>query len=145
MDLINALIFEITEGNISYQALSFPSFALSWPMTVDAMLTARRLYMRGSRGALFKVRLSSHGYTLVAKGMNKAHRKHLLHESNVYDHLRSIQGSCIPVSLGIVDLELPYYYDTGILYMLACSFFAGMVDRFSSTSPRRMKLLFSIR
>jgi hypothetical protein len=103
-------------------------------MTVDAMLTARRLYMRGSRGALFKVRLSSHGYTLVAKGMKKAHRKHLLHESNVYNHLRSIQGSCIPVSLGIVDLELPYYYDTGILYMLA-STSLGTVSFHSDTVP----------
>jgi hypothetical protein len=54
MDLINALIFEITEGNISYQALSFPSFALSWPMTVDATnclgpVTFERNYLRFCR------------------------------------------------------------------------------------------------
>ena len=76
------------------------------------------LHMKGSRGALFKVRLSSHGYTLVAKGMERIQRKHLIHESKVYDHLRSLQGSCIPVSLGVVDLVLPYYYDAGIYFSM---------------------------
>jgi tRNA A-37 threonylcarbamoyl transferase component Bud32 len=76
------------------------------------------LHMKGSRGALFKVRLSSHGYTLVAKGMEKVKRKYLVHESKVYDHLRSIQGSRIPVSLGILNLELPYYYDAGIYFSM---------------------------
>ncbi|KAH9203516.1 hypothetical protein DL95DRAFT_399263 [Leptodontidium sp. 2 PMI_412] len=71
-------------------------------------------YVKGSRGALFKVRLSSHGYTLVAKAMKQADRKHLLQEAKVYGHLRPIQGSCIPVCLGTVDLELPYYYDHGV-------------------------------
>jgi hypothetical protein len=76
------------------------------------------LHMKGSRGALFKVRLTSHGYTLVAKGIEKGHRKYLVHESKVYAHLRPIQGSCIPVSLGTVDLELPYYYDAGIYFSM---------------------------
>jgi hypothetical protein len=50
------------------------------------------LHMKGSRGALFKVRLSSHGYTLVAKRMANVECKYLVHESKVYDYLRPIQG-----------------------------------------------------
>lgn len=72
------------------------------------------LHMKGSRGALLKVRLSAYGYTLVAKGMEEAQRKYLVHESEIYDRMHSIQGSCIPVSLGLVDLGLPYYYDGGV-------------------------------
>ncbi|KAH7418838.1 hypothetical protein BKA64DRAFT_565249 [Cadophora sp. MPI-SDFR-AT-0126] len=71
-------------------------------------------YVKGSRGALFKIRLSSHGYTLVAKAMKQADRKHLLQEAKVYGQLRPLQGRCIPVCLGTVDLDLPYYYDYGV-------------------------------
>jgi hypothetical protein len=46
--------------------------------------------------------------------MEKFQCKYPVHESKVYDHLRSIQGSRVPVSLGIVNLDLPYYYDAGI-------------------------------
>jgi tRNA A-37 threonylcarbamoyl transferase component Bud32 len=83
------------------------------------------LHIKGSRGALFKVRLSSHGYTLVAKGMERAQREYLFHESKLYDHLRSIQGSRIPVSLGIVNLDLPYYYDAGIYLSMLFLSWAG--------------------
>lgn len=72
------------------------------------------LYIKGSRGALFKVRLSSHGYTLLAKGMEEDDRDHLVQECRVYQHVRSIQGIHVPVCMGMVDLKLPYYYDSGI-------------------------------
>ncbi|GAP83494.1 putative serine threonine protein kinase [Rosellinia necatrix] len=72
------------------------------------------LYLSGSVGALFKVRLSSHGYTLVAKGVEHAHLGRLQHEKKVYDRLRTIQGRYIPVCLGNVDLVLPYYYNGGV-------------------------------
>ena len=71
------------------------------------------LYVKGTRGALFKIRLSSHGYTLVAKGMEEHDIDHLIQESNVYDRLHSLQGDCIPVCLGTSNLQLPYYYDCG--------------------------------
>ncbi|KAH8655744.1 hypothetical protein BX600DRAFT_483015 [Xylariales sp. PMI_506] len=64
-------------------------------------------------GSLFKVRLSSLGYTLVAKGMEDENLPRLRHEAQVYSQLRSIQGKHVPVSVGIVDLELPYYCDGG--------------------------------
>ena len=72
------------------------------------------LYLSGSRGSLFKLRLSSHGYTLVAKGVEAIDVEHLRHENEIYDHLRALQGSFIPVCLGIVDLIVPYYYDSGV-------------------------------
>ena len=83
------------------------------------------LYLNGLRGVLFKVRLSSHGYTLVAKGMEKADCQYLVHESEVYYHLRSLQGSYIPVSLGIVDLQLPYYHDGGVYVSMLFLGWAG--------------------
>ncbi|EAS33821.3 uncharacterized protein CIMG_04845 [Coccidioides immitis RS] len=75
----------------------------------------RPLYKAGSYGALFKVRLSSHGFTLVAKGARRENLSALLHEREVYDKLRTIQGHHVPVCLGVVRLEpkRPYYYDEG--------------------------------
>ncbi|RYP01932.1 hypothetical protein DL764_006027 [Monosporascus ibericus] len=72
------------------------------------------LYLAGLLGALFKVRLSSHGYTLVAKGMEGLDLGRLQHENRVYDRLRTIQGKHVPVCLGMIDLVLPYYYDSGV-------------------------------
>ena len=72
------------------------------------------LYLSGARGALFKVRLSSHGYTLVAKGMESLDRGHLQHEIEIYKRLEAIQGKHIPVCLGGIDLILPYHYDSGV-------------------------------
>ncbi|EKG09024.1 hypothetical protein MPH_14005 [Macrophomina phaseolina MS6] len=72
------------------------------------------LYIHGSRGALFKVRLSSHGYTLVAKGMEEHNAGHLQHENRMYQHVSAVQGKAVPVCVGIVDLKLPCYSDCGV-------------------------------
>ncbi|OBT81382.1 hypothetical protein VE02_10159 [Pseudogymnoascus sp. 03VT05] len=74
------------------------------------------LYVKGARGTLFKIRLSSHGYTLVAKGMEEHDISHLLQERKVHNRLRSLQGNCIPVCLGTSNLKLPYYYDLSVPY-----------------------------
>lgn len=83
------------------------------------------LYLEGLRGVLFKVRLSSNGYTFVAKGMRRVDRRHLAHESRIYNHLRPLQGNYIPVSLGMVDLRLPYYYNGGIYTSMLFLSWAG--------------------
>ncbi|ROT39292.1 hypothetical protein SODALDRAFT_339678 [Sodiomyces alkalinus F11] len=83
------------------------------------------LHLSGSRGTLFKLRLSSHGYTLVAKGVESLDRKCLQHESDIYDQLQAIQGKHIPVCLGIVDLDLPQYYDSGVYTHLLFLSWAG--------------------
>ncbi|KAH7016614.1 hypothetical protein B0J12DRAFT_722451 [Macrophomina phaseolina] len=62
----------------------------------------RPLYIHGSRGALFKVRLSSHGYTLVAKGMEEHNAGHLQHENRMYQHVSAVQGRAVPVCVGVV-------------------------------------------
>ncbi|KAK8859551.1 serine/threonine protein kinase [Apiospora arundinis] len=72
------------------------------------------LYISGSLGSLFKVRLSSYGYTLVAKGMESADRLRLCHEKKMYDQIRDIQGKFTPVCLGLLDLALPQYCDGGV-------------------------------
>jgi hypothetical protein len=89
------------------------------------------LYMKGSRGAIFKIRLSSHGYTLLAKGMEESDRHHLLNESKIYHRLRSIQGRYVPVCIGMVDLKLPYYYNSGeYISMLFLSWAGQPLHRF---------------
>lgn len=77
----------------------------------DAGSTA--LYINGAVGALFKVRLTSHGYTIVAKGVEPDYLGRLQHEAMVYERLSDMQGTYIPVCVGIIDLVLPYYYDGG--------------------------------
>ncbi|KAK2793315.1 hypothetical protein FQN50_010012 [Emmonsiellopsis sp. PD_5] len=76
----------------------------------------RPLYKKGSCGAAFKIHLLSHGYTLLAKGVERNSSHRLEHENDIYHRLRSIQGNYIPVCLGIVvlDPKYPYYYDEGV-------------------------------
>lgn len=59
----------------------------------------------GAIGALFKVELTSHGYTLVAKGSYQAHRSRLQHEGRIYGQMKQLQGNVVPVHLGLVDLH----------------------------------------
>jgi len=70
--------------------------------------------MQGARGALFKVTLTSHGYTVMGKGTVLAFVKDLRHEAEVYRRLTTVQGVHVPICLGSIDLDEPYYYDAGI-------------------------------
>ncbi|KAI9793444.1 MAG: hypothetical protein M1816_000338 [Peltula sp. TS41687] len=72
------------------------------------------LRKEGARGALFKLRLASHGYTVAAKATVSAFVDDLAHEATVYSRLMPLQGHTVPVCLGIVDLIRPYYYNVGI-------------------------------
>jgi hypothetical protein len=67
--------------------------------------------VHGSRGALLKVSLASHGYTFIAKSAISEFVKHLRHEATVYQQLSPIQGTYIPLYLGSIDLKTPYIYD----------------------------------
>lgn len=68
------------------------------------------LWIGGNCAAMFKITLTSHGYTVIAKGVELENATHLTREAEVYRHLHSIQGIHIPVCLGNVDLLLPYYH-----------------------------------
>ena len=65
----------------------------------------------GRRGAMFKIRLTSHGYTVAAKCTILRYIPYLLHEAAVYKHLEAIQGIYIPVCLGNIDLPKILFYD----------------------------------
>ncbi|PGH05103.1 hypothetical protein AJ80_08402 [Polytolypa hystricis UAMH7299] len=105
------------------------------------------LYKAGSYGALFKVRLSSHGFILVAKGARFKNQRALLHERTIYDKLHVIQGIHVPVCLGIVELEpkRPYYYNEGkYTHMLLLSWAGKPITGGLSPSISDM-IVFSLR
>jgi tRNA A-37 threonylcarbamoyl transferase component Bud32 len=89
------------------------------------------LGMQGARSTLFKVTLTSYGYTVAAKGTVAAFVKDLQHECEVYRRLRTIQGICVPVCLGSIDLVHPYYYDIGVLivHMMILSWAGERLDK----------------
>ncbi|KAL1976103.1 hypothetical protein VTN31DRAFT_2385 [Thermomyces dupontii] len=62
----------------------------------------------GATGVLFKITLTGYGYTFVGKGVQSVDEPLLEHESRVYARLASIQGTRIPVYLGIITLQRPY-------------------------------------
>ena len=67
-------------------------------------------WVQGARGAMFKVTLTSHGYTVAAKATVFAYVQDLQHEAAVYECLRELQGTYVPVCLGGVNLVKPYYH-----------------------------------
>jgi hypothetical protein len=62
------------------------------------------LGMHGSRGALLKVTLSSHGYTVPAKCTVPEFADQSRHDAAIYDKLRPIQG---------IYTSLPWKYRVG--------------------------------
>jgi hypothetical protein len=88
------------------------------------------LYIQGARGALFKLTLASHGYTVAAKGTISDFIPDLQHEATVYNRLRSIQGIYVPVCLGAIDLVRPYHHHgSKIVHMLFLSWSGMGIDR----------------
>ncbi|KAF2630545.1 hypothetical protein BU25DRAFT_259623 [Macroventuria anomochaeta] len=67
--------------------------------------------IHGACGVPFRVRLVSHGYTVVAKATPVYFVHCLEQEAAIYRQLRPIQGTHIPVCLGSIDMEVPYRYD----------------------------------
>ncbi|CDM36994.1 hypothetical protein DTO006G1_1951 [Penicillium roqueforti] len=77
----------------------------------DLEIGCDSLHIHGSRGALHKVTLLSHGYTFVGKGVPVEFVKYAQHEESVYSRLRPIQGVHVPVVLGGLPLRQPFSYD----------------------------------
>ncbi len=94
--------------------------------------------LRGSRGVLFKVRLTSHGYTVAAKCTPIDFIAHLRHEAAIYERLRPIQGIHVPVHLGNVDLVRPYFYEgiAEIVHMMFLSFGGTLISQHISANNR---------
>lgn len=69
------------------------------------------LRKRGTVGALFKVTLWSHGYTVAGKASRQGQVRFLEHEEQVYKQLLPIQGKSVPVCIGSMRLPVPFYHD----------------------------------
>ncbi|MCJ1348782.1 hypothetical protein MMC31_007015 [Peltigera leucophlebia] len=67
----------------------------------------------GSRGSLYRVTLPSHGYVLLAKGVQKDDEPHLLNEADIYRRLAPLQGRHIPVFIGETSLSQPLIISGG--------------------------------
>ncbi|KAI4111321.1 MAG: hypothetical protein LQ345_006821, partial [Seirophora villosa] len=81
------------------------------------------LRLQGSRGLLFRLSLASHGYTFVGKGTISLYTPDLQREGRMYRRLRKFQGRLVPVYLGNIDLDIPWYgLGTEIIHMLLLSY-----------------------
>ncbi|KAG5204527.1 Lipopolysaccharide kinase [Trichophyton interdigitale] len=63
----------------------------------------------GSYGAPFKVTCRRYGYTVVGKGTTSYRWSEVSSEATIYRILRELQGSAVPVFLGLIDLQMIYY------------------------------------
>lgn len=92
-----------------------------------------RLGKQGARGVLFQVTLLKQGYTFVGKGTVPEFVVDLEHEAAVYHRLQPVQGVCVPVFMGAVDLrdlERVYYYDlrVRVVYLMFLSWAGDSLD-----------------
>ena len=62
----------------------------------------------GATAAFFKLTLNGQGYMFVAKGVQDVHRDKLLYEAAIYQDLKALQGTAIPVCMAVVHLEEKY-------------------------------------
>ncbi|KAI1844864.1 hypothetical protein JX265_014107 [Neoarthrinium moseri] len=90
------------------------------------------LYASRLVGSLFKVCLSSHGYTVVIP--------RLQHEQNIYSLFRAVQGENVPVCLGMMDVALALYCDGGTYEHLLLLSWAGrpVSDDFNQLDQARL-------
>ena len=94
----------------------------------------------GWAGALFWIRLRSHGYTLVAKGTVPPLVQVLRKEARMYGHMHAVQGRAVPVHLGSIDLARPFYLCSGVLivHLLLLSWGGDEVTR-CGLDPARLE------
>ena len=92
----------------------------------------------GACGVFFRVRLKSYGYTVAAKATPTDFVQRLKREATIYKHLQSIQGSHIPVHLGNIDLETPYFYEgiAELVHMMFLSFGGNRIAQHLTSENR---------
>lgn len=97
----------------------------------DLDIGCESLHIHGTRGALFKVTLLSHGYTFVGKGAPIEFVEHAQHEECVYSRLRPIQGVHVPVLLGGLALRQPFSYDgiAEIVHLMLMGYAGGTLAK----------------
>ena len=106
------------------------------------------LGIQGARGALFKVTLMPYNYTVVAKGTVRPYVRYLRHEAEVYRRLAALQGDCVPVFLGSLDLQYEFYYDAAvrIVHMMLLSWSGERLNpEMLTDTDRHMRISDAIR
>ena len=100
-------------------------------------------YIQGSRGAMFKITLTSHGYTVAAKGTVFAWVSDLEHEEKIYHRLRAIQGVHVPVCLGSIKLTTPYFFgrNVDIIHMMMMAYGGTRIDQDSNLALKNQTIL----
>ncbi|KAL8903352.1 MAG: hypothetical protein Q9207_003987 [Kuettlingeria erythrocarpa] len=88
------------------------------------------LRLQGVRGMLFQLTLTSYGYTFVGKGTIDIYIPDLQHEYRMYQRLHHLQGRLIPVCLGSIDLDVPWYdLNVEIIHILPMSYGGEVIDQ----------------
>lgn len=64
--------------------------------------------MFGATGVLFRITDPTYGYVFVAKGVQEVDTHVLFEEASIYTHCLELQGTRIPVYLGIISLVYHY-------------------------------------
>ncbi|KAG6093393.1 hypothetical protein E4U30_004350, partial [Claviceps sp. LM220 group G6] len=92
----------------------------------DAHDHCKPINASGHIGYLFKIRLPSHGYTLVTKAVGLCDSAPLIHEEKMYNYLRDLQGRFIPACAGYVELKWVFrgqaYDNTAFRHFLFLSY-----------------------
>ncbi|KAF2843551.1 hypothetical protein M501DRAFT_926687 [Patellaria atrata CBS 101060] len=138
---LDMLCPNVRDHGESYHQIDTPTFLdlirqqLSKTLDIDC----NPVGVPGACGVLFRVRLRSHGYTVAAKctPIDFVHR--LKREATIYEHLRPIQGIHVPVHLGNIDLDTPYFYEgiTELVHMMFLSFGGKPIYQHLTTKNRQ--------
>lgn len=64
--------------------------------------------VKGHHAEFFKITLAGFGYTFCAKGVAVSDQHRLLNEYIMYQHMKDLQGMCVPVCLGLFALQQPF-------------------------------------
>ncbi|KIW85223.1 hypothetical protein Z517_00613 [Fonsecaea pedrosoi CBS 271.37] len=83
------------------------------------------LGLYGARGCLYRIRLPSWGYTMMAKGTRQEFIADLKREAAMYQKiLQPVQGTITPVYLGSFTMQRPLHYmgQVPIVHMMLMSF-----------------------
>ncbi|EKV17431.1 Major facilitator superfamily domain, general substrate transporter [Penicillium digitatum] len=89
-----------------------------------------QLHIVGRTCYLLKASLLSHGYTMLIKATSASRSHKINTELNNYESLMSLQGSQIPVCLGMFSPKIPYWYHgVQMEYMLLLSWSGIRTDQ----------------
>jgi hypothetical protein len=98
----------------------------------------RQLHVIGRTCYLLKATLLSHGYTVLVKATSSDQSRRIKGELRNYQDLILLQGSRIPVCLGMFEPKVPYWYHGArMCYMLVLSWSGIRTDHEMSLEARR--------